>query len=131
MIKKILVVVLSVSTIIEICLGVGSLLYPEKMMGAFGITSLNGEVLYLACIIGWFCLAVSAVAGLAAFWIYKDKAEGYWLSLIVGIFWTGIGLHLGFVFARPQHLALDAAKGILILALTFFIYSKQPKETKG
>lgn len=97
---------------------------PESMTGDFGVTALNPEILYLACIIGWFCAVASAFAALSTFWIYRDKIEGYYISAILGIFWIGIGLHLGFGFARPQHLGLDAAKGAVILILSVLCYRK-------
>ena len=123
--KKILVGVLALSTVIETFLGIGALLSPEKMMGLFGITTITPDVLYMACIISWLCLVVSVLTGLATFWVYKDRCHGYTLSLILGAFWLGIGLHLGLVFSRPQHLVLDAAKGLLIIVLTLMICRKK------
>lgn len=117
--KKLLVAVLAISTIIEIYLGFATLLTPEMMTVDFGIATLTPEISYLAAIIGWFCLLASGFAAAATFWIYKDRSEGYQLAIALGIFWLGLGLHLGFGFGRSQHLILDAAKGAVILILCF------------
>ena len=57
--KRLLVIVLAASTLFEIYLAAGILMRPESMMGDFGVTALNTEVLYMACIIGWFCAAMA------------------------------------------------------------------------
>lgn len=123
--KKALVVVLSISALIELYLGLGVLFKPEQMMSSFGIASLTGEISYMAAIIGWFCLLTTAAAVLSALWVGQSRREGVVLAVALGLFWVGIGLHLGFGFARPQHLGLDAAKGLLILILALPILRKE------
>ena len=78
--KRILVIVLGASTLFEFYLAAGVLLRPESMMADFGITALNNEVLYMACIVGWFCLLATLFAGLATFWVYRGKTEGFRLQ---------------------------------------------------
>lgn len=117
--KKALVFVLSLSALVELYLALGVLFKPEMMMQSFGIASLTGEISYMAAIIGWFCLLTTAAAVLSALWVWQSRREGYTLALVLGLFWIGIGLHLGLGFARPQHLGLDAAKGLLILILAW------------
>ena len=116
-INKSLIVVLAISTLIEVYLGVAILAAPAHMMHDFSISTLNDEVLYMATTIGWFCLVTAAIVGLSTYWVYQQKSEGLYLAIILGVFWLGIGLHLGIGFARPQHLVLDAAKGAIILVL--------------
>ena len=115
--KKTLLAVLSIAMIIEAILGAGVLLSPVTMMGNFGVTSLNDEVFYLAAVIGWFCLVIAGVAGLAVSWVKQGRKEGLILAIALGIFWVCIGLHLALAFHRPQHFVLDAAKGLIILVL--------------
>lgn len=123
--KKALVIVLCISALIELYLGLGVLLKPEQMMSSFGIASLTGDISYMAAIIGWFCLLTTAAAVLSALWVWQSRREGVVLAVALGLFWVGIGLHLGFGFARPQHLGLDAAKGLLILILALMALRKE------
>lgn len=116
--KRSLVLVLAVSAVIELYLALGVLFTPEKLMQSFGVSSLNNEVLYMAAIIGWFCLVTTGLVVLAAVWVWRSLIEGYILASVLGVFWIGIGLHLGLAFGRPQHLMLDAAKGLIILILS-------------
>ena len=123
--RKSLIVVLLISALIEIYLSLGVLFKPESMMQSFGITSINGEILYMAAIVGWFCLLATALAVVSAWWVYHSRREGLVIAFVLGLFWLGIGFHLGFSFARPQHFVLDAAKGLLISVLAFVQLRKQ------
>src|SRR6185503_18007809 len=106
--KKALVVVLFLAALIDAVLGVGVLLAPASLMQSFQITTMTPEVSYLAAIVGWFCLIVAASAALAGYWVKEGRPEGKALSIALGLFWVGIGVHLAFAFGRPQHLGLDA-----------------------
>ncbi len=121
-----LLAVLGFSTLVELYLGLGVLFKPEMLMQSFGVTAINGEILYMAAIIGWFCLLTTAAAALSAWWVWNSRVEGCILAVVLGIFWVGIGLHLGFGFARPQHFALDAAKGFAIIVLAVLNLRQKP-----
>lgn len=117
--KKTLVIILWVSIAFELILGLGILLFPTSLMGVFAITTINDELLYLAAIVGWFCLLTTLIAFASVQWIRQGQNKGYILAMILGAFWIGIGLHLALVFQRPQHLILDAAKGLVIFILAY------------
>lgn len=126
--KKLLLLVLAISAVVEIYLALGLLLKPDMLSASFGV-ALNNEALYMAAIIGWFCLLVTALVVLSMVWIYRSHSQGYVLAAALGLFWVGLGLHLGLAFARPQHLVLDAAKGFVILLLAAWQLKEKSHES--
>jgi peptidoglycan/LPS O-acetylase OafA/YrhL len=113
--KKPLLFMLTISAVFEAFLGLGILLAPQFMLGLFKMQAFTPDIRYLATTIAWFCLFVTALVCLAIHWVRADRPEGRSLCIFMGFFWILIGVSLAVQFGRPEHLVLDALKGLLIL----------------
>ena len=116
MARKSLIAILILSFILEAALCFGGFFLPEKTFKQFGV-SLNNETAFLGYIISWFLLFVTLIIGIAL-WQVLNNREYKTLCYLLGFWWIGIGVGIYLMFKRPDNLALDSAKGLLLLLAT-------------
>jgi hypothetical protein len=115
MARCVLIFILTVALVIELCLALGGFFVPGKVLEAFKVSE-TVETLFLADVIAWLLLAVSLACGLALKWVLANHAAGWTLSMLLGIWWVGIGVGLFARFGIYDNLLLDSVKGAVIVA---------------
>ncbi len=123
--KKLLIVVLGISLIIELALAVMCFFMPVT---AFEFLALKYDETYilLGHIIAWFLLLVSSLLLYTIYCLIKNKDCSFLLYLL-GIWWIFLGIGIYLKFGRPDNLFLDSLKGLVIIVLNYQI-SKDEKE---
>ncbi|MCW3127262.1 MAG: hypothetical protein JWO03_2920 [Bacteroidetes bacterium] len=118
MARKLLIAVLLLSLIVELGLA-GGLFFARDLMGKmFGLAVSGDTALFLAYIVGWLCLFVSLVIGLALYQLVNNNPNYATLCYLMGYFWIAIGIAIFVAFHKPDNLIIDTLKGMLIVGLT-------------
>lgn len=116
--KKFLLATLIVSAIFEIYQTINVFLNPGWLLSHFQIPISAGAVT-LNHITAWFLLLVSSLALLCIVWVKDDRREGAILSLVLGVWWIGIGAGIYLISDVTTNLYLDSAKGLLLCIFSF------------
>jgi hypothetical protein len=115
--RTLLLVVLAISTLLELGLTGGVFFAPALTLVQFKV-KYGPETRFLGYITGWFLLLVTLLAALA--WVQVQRWRPGYASLcyLLGLWWIGLGVGIYVVFGRPENLVLDSLKGLLIVGLT-------------
>jgi hypothetical protein len=115
--RTLLLVVLAISTLLELGLTGGVFFAPALTLVQFKV-KYGPETRFLGYITGWFLLLVTLLAALA--WVQVQRRRPGFASLcyLLGLWWIGLGIGIYVVFGRPENLVLDSLKGLLIVGLT-------------
>jgi hypothetical protein len=114
MAKKALLALLGVSCLIELFLTAGGFASPDWMLAQFKLGA-TPDTQFMAYVVAWLLFFIALIAGLAFWLVKKGDRLGWLLSYVLGFWWVGIGIGIYVSFKRPDNLALDSAKGALIL----------------
>lgn len=117
MARKLLLTLLIVALLIELALTGGAFFARAFTLKQFGV-SLTADTSFLGYIVGWTLLFVSLVCGLAIWQVWQRKRGFQNLCYLLGFWWIGIGIGIYVAFGKPDNLALDSFKGLLLLILT-------------
>lgn len=110
---KLLLGTLLVAGVIETLwpvLGFGA---PDFLLTQFGM-QVNADSRFLAFVLAWCLLFVALVCWYAFYLVRKGERAGVQLSLILGLWWVGIGLGLFLGYGRVDNLFLDGLKGAVL-----------------
>ncbi len=118
MIRTLFLLWLGLCALIEFSLAFAGLFAPEFMRAQFHLTTTE-DTKFLTFVIAWLLLIIAIVCGLAWQWSVRGKRSGYILTNWLAIFWIGIGIgiYVQSQGLRMDNLALDSAKGLILLAL--------------
>jgi hypothetical protein len=115
--RILLLIVLGVSTVLELGLTGGAFFAPAFTLAQFQV-SYGPETRFLAYITSWFLLLVALLAALAFARVWQRR--GYaGVCYLLGMWWIGLGVGIYVVFGRPDNLLLDSVKGLVIVLLTW------------
>jgi hypothetical protein len=117
MARKLLIAVLILSFIIEVGLAGGIFFAKDLISKQFGVT-MNQDTEFLSYIVGWLCIFVSLIIGLAIYQLWNNNPNYATLCYIMGYFWIAIGSAIFVAFHKPDNLVIDTLKGMLIVGLT-------------
>jgi hypothetical protein len=104
---------LALATVVELVLTLGGFFAPERMLEAFKV-SYSPETLFLGTVIAWILMALTLVTAQTLRWVLANHPFGWTASLVLGVWWIGIGLDLGLRFGSTANLFMDALKGAII-----------------
>jgi archaellum biogenesis protein FlaJ (TadC family) len=117
MIKKLLLAILGFAFIVETGLTLGAFFLPAKTFELFKV-SYNNDTSFLGYIIAWFLLLVTFFIFIAIRQVQKN--ENYTtICYTLAFWWIGLGIGIYIAFGRPDNLALDSTKGLLLAFLTW------------
>ena len=119
MARKLLIAVLILALLIELALTGGLFFAKEITSKQFGVP-VNGDTAFLSYIVGWLCLFVSLICGLALYQLIQRNSNYASLCYTMGAFWIAIGIAICISFHKPDNLLIDSLKGALIVALTYW-----------
>ncbi len=121
--KKLIIILLFVSFVIELGLTILCFFKPKVALELFGMEYSNLTA-FLGYIIAWFCLFVTIIIAYAIY-LLKNNKEGYEAIIyILGFWWLGLGIGVYFVFGKTENLLLDSSKGLILVVLNY-LYSKK------
>ena len=123
MARKLLFILLYIALVLELGLTLGSFFAKSFTLSLFKVTETN-DTSFLAFIVGWLCLFVSCIVCLTIWKLWKKHEDVYLLCYIMGFFWIAIGIAIYAGFGRPDNLAIDSVKGLLIV-ITAYMSKKQ------
>lgn len=124
--KKALLVLLGLSFVMEAFLTVAGFVSTDWMIVQFKL-SVTSDTQFMGYVVAWMLMFIGAIAGLAFWLVRRGDRAGWTLSYLLGIWWVGIGIGIFAAFGRPDNLALDSAKGLLILVSAWL--SRQTVQT--
>lgn len=114
MANRILKLILAAAVVIELGLTLGGFVVPERLMAAFKV-GVSADMLFLGNVLAWLLLAITLVCGLALKWVMANKEAGWTLSILLGLWWIGIGIGIYVGFGIIDNLFLDSLKGAIIV----------------
>ena len=112
--KKALLLLLGISFAIEAVFTSAGFIAPNWTLGQFKL-GVSPDTLFLGYTLAWMLLFVTLIIGLAFWLVRRGDRAGWVLAYLLGFWWTGIGIGIFVSFGRPDNLALDSAKGLLLL----------------
>jgi hypothetical protein len=112
--KKILVLLLSVSLLLESLLAAGGFFARELMLTQFKL-GYTPDSAFMGFVLAWLLLFVAIICGLALKLVLAGDRAGWTLSRVLGVWWVGIGVGLYLGYGRIDNLFMDSLKGALIL----------------
>ena len=115
--KKSLITILILAFIVELGLTVGGFFMPAKILEIFKV-GYNNDTAFLGYIVAWFLLLVTILIGIAL-WQVTNNKNYTTLCYLLGFWWIGIGVGIYIIFGRPDNLALDSSKGLLLIVATW------------
>jgi hypothetical protein len=116
--RTLLLVVLAISTLLELGLTGGVFFAPALTLAQFKV-KYGPETQFLGYIMGWFLLLVTLLAALAWVQVRQRRPSYAGLCYVLGLWWIGLGVGIYVVFGRPDNLVLDSLKGLLLVVLTW------------
>ena len=116
--RKLLIAMLTIAFIVELGLTVGGFFIPIKTFELFKV-GYNNDTAFLGYIIAWFLLLVTTLIGIALWQVFNNKNYTT-LCYLLGFWWIGLGVGIYFMFGRTDNLALDSAKGLLLVIATWW-----------
>jgi hypothetical protein len=116
--RKLLLVVLFISLVLELALTGGAFFAPVITLGQFGV-KYGPETTFLAYIVGWLLLFVSVAAVVAFGQVWQRRPSYATWCYVLGLWWIGIGVGIFYTFGKPDNLLLDSAKGLMIVVLVW------------
>ena len=125
MVRKLLIFVLILSLVIELGLTGGIFFAKAIISKQFGV-AVNADTDFLSYIVGWLCLFVSLMIGLALWQLIQRNSNYAVLCYLMGFFWIAIGIAIYAAFGKPDNLAIDTAKGAIIVVLTYLNQRMSP-----
>ena len=124
MLKKLLIVLLVLSGIFEIYQTVCAFLNPLWILSILQIPDSVGART-LNQITAWFLLLVSVLILTSIQWVRRQKSEGLTLTIILGLWWVGVGIGIYFASGITTNLYVDSLKGVAVSAVSFALMQKQ------
>ncbi len=115
-IKNLLIGVLIFALIVEMFLTIVCFFAPKFGLQLFGLTY-NDQTAFLAFIIAWFLLFISAFIVYILFLLKNNNTQSNVLIYAISIWWIGLGVTVYFMFNKIDNLFLDSLKGIILLFL--------------
>jgi hypothetical protein len=116
--RKLLLVVLFISLVLELGLTGGAFFAPAFTLTQFGL-KYGPETTFLTYIVGWLLLFVSLAALVAFGQMWQRRSSYATWCYVLGLWWMGIGVGIYYTFGKPNNLLLDSVKGLLIVVLTW------------
>lgn len=123
MIKKLLVLLLSVSLFIEALLSFLCFFMPEIALKQMRLIY-SEQYALPAFLIGWFLLLVTLLVAWLLFAVIKEKPGYKNIIYILGFWWIAIGIGIYFFSGLTTNLFTDSLKGLLLL-ITTYLYKKR------
>ena len=114
--RKLLLVVVGISLVFEIIFAVAGLVTPVWTLGQFGLSATN-ETLFLAFVLSWIFIFISAVCALTLWQIKHNNPNGKILADLLGFWWISVGIAIFFKAGKIDNLFIDSLKGLLIVGL--------------
>jgi len=118
MARTLLLVVLLIALVLELALTGGAFFAPAFTMARFGV-KYGPATAFLAYVVAWLLLFVSAAAAVAAGQVWQRRPSYATWCYLLGVWWIGIGIGIYYAFGKPDNLLLDSVKGLLIVLLTW------------
>lgn len=121
---KLLTGTLILAGIIEVLwpvLGFGA---PDFLLTQFGM-QVNADSRFLAFVLSWCLLFVALICWYAFYLVRRGERAGVQLSLILGLWWVGIGLSLFLGYGRVDNLFLDGLKGAVLATAAWKVMQGQ------
>lgn len=120
MIRTLFLFWLGLATLIEFGLALGGLFAPDFLRAQFHIGTTE-DTRFLTYVVAWLILMIAIACALAWRWSFLGKSAGYVLTNWLGLFWIGIGIGIYFQSngVRTDNLALDSAKGAILVLLNY------------
>jgi hypothetical protein len=106
---------LSIALVIEAALAFSGFFAPSFALRQFGIAD-SPETQFLSYVVAWLLLFVTVICGWALHRVHLHRAAGLQMSLVLGLWWVGVGSALFLRYDKVENLFLDAFKGALIVA---------------
>ena len=116
MIRKLLLLHLTISLILELAISVGGIGSPATALQLFKIAA-TPDTRFLAFVVGWLCLFVSLICARLLYCIWKRTGDCITIGYLLGAWWLGIGIDIYIAFGKTDNLWLDSLKGLLLLIL--------------
>jgi hypothetical protein len=123
MAKKALLALLGISLLIEIVFTSAGFIAPDWTLGQFQIVP-SADTRFLGFTMAWMLFFVTLVIALAFWLVRRGDRAGWALSYVLGLWWVGIGIGIFAFSGRPDNLALDSAKGALIVVAAWLSRSQ-------
>lgn len=118
MIKKILLILLVLSFVIEAALTFLCFFDTGKALQLFGMTYSN-DTAFLAYIIAWFCFFITALIVYLFVGVQKNETYTKGLIYLLALWWVGLGIGVYIVFGKTDNLLLDSVKGLLLIIFNY------------
>ena len=112
--KKILVLLLSLSFLLEMLLAVGGFFASDTLLTQFKLSS-TPDTAFMGFVLAWLLLFVAIICGLALKLVLGGDRAGWTLSYVLGLWWVAIGIGLWWGYGRIDNLFMDSLKGALII----------------
>lgn len=112
--KKLLVAVLTLSTIFEFIFAGAAFFSPEMTLTLFGIGA-TPDTRFMAFGLATTFVFIGLVCAFALQLIKEAHPHGWTLAILLGSWWIAVGVAIFAVFGKPDNLAVDSLKGVLIL----------------
>jgi hypothetical protein len=116
--QNLLLGVLYFSIAWETLLTMAGFFSPKMALEAFKLPY-NDATFFLGHVLAWMFLLISLLCLEAIILVKANRVYGTRLSMLLGLWWTGLGLVLFFAFGKWENLILDGLKGLL---LAYFAY---------
>ena len=123
--RKLLIAVLILSLVIELGIAGGIFFAKDLISKQFGV-AMNADTAFLSFIVGWLCIFVSMILALSIYYLWRGSSQYAPLCYAMGFFWIAIGIAVYISFGKPDNLAIDTVKGLLIVVLTVWTQRMEP-----
>ncbi|MGI4832081.1 MAG: hypothetical protein ACRYFK_01330 [Janthinobacterium lividum] len=122
--RTLLLLLLALAVVLEAGLTGGAFFAPASTLLQFG-AAYGPSTAFLTYIVAWLLLGITLVAALALAWVWRRRRGYAGLCYVLGLWWMGIGVGIYATFGRPDNLALDSLKGLLLVGLTVWCQARR------